>query len=146
MDHQGTAAVSGRLIIRSNRQQANFDLFETPVNAPDESQWQAMLAGDDRHYLMGHVAFAQATVVCLRIDGLDQIQIIDEAGTHQIDFPEPAYSLDLGTNPTYDTDTLRIAYTSMVTPHTVYDYNWRQGKLTSLKVQEIPAAMTPETT
>ena len=41
-----------------------------------------------------------ATVVCLRIDGLDQIQIIDEAGTHQIDFPEPAYSLDLGTNPT----------------------------------------------
>ena len=87
---------------------------------------------------MGHVAFAQATVVCLRIDGLDQIQIIDEAGTHQIDFPEPAYSLDLGTNPTYDTDTLRIAYTSMVTPHTVYDYNWRQGTLTSLKVQEIP--------
>ena len=138
VDHQGDSAVSGRLIIRSNRQQANFDLFETPVNAPDESQWQAMLAGDDRHYLMGHVAFAQATVVCLRIDGLDQIQIIDEAGTHQIDFPEPAYSLDLGTNPTYDTDTLRIAYTSMVTPHTVYDYNWRQGKLTSLKVQEIP--------
>ena len=87
---------------------------------------------------MGHVAFAQVTVVCLRIDGLDQIQIIDEAGTHQIDFPEPAYSLDLGTNPTYDTDTLRIAYTSMVNPHTVYDYNWRQGKLTSLKVQEIP--------
>ena len=138
VDHQGDSAVSGRLIIRSNRQHANFDLFETPVNAPDESQWQAMLAGDDRHYLMGHVAFAQATVVCLRIDGLDQIQIIDEAGTHQIDFPEPAYSLDLGTNPTYDTDTLRIAYTSMVTPHTVYDYNWRQGKLTSLKVQEIP--------
>ena len=138
VDHQGDSAVSGRLIIRSNRQHANFDLFETPVNAPDESQWQAMLAGDDRHYLMGHVAFAQATVVCLRIDGLDQIQIIDEAGTHQVDFPEPAYSLDLGTNPTYDSDTLRIAYTSMVTPHTVYDYNWRQGKLTSLKVQEIP--------
>ena len=26
----------------------------------------------------------------------------------------------------------------MVTSHTVYDYNWRQGTLTSLKVQEIP--------
>ena len=37
VDHQGDSAVSGRLIIRSNRQQANFDLFETPVNAPDES-------------------------------------------------------------------------------------------------------------
>ena len=138
VDHQGDSPASGRLIIRSNRQHANFDLFETPVTEPDESRWQVMLAGDDRHYLMGHVAFANATVVCLRIDGLDQIQIIDETGTHQIEFPEPAYSLDLGTNPSYDTDTLRIAYTSMVTPHTVYDYDWRQAKLTSLKVQDIP--------
>ena len=138
VDHQGNSPASGRLIIRSNRQHANFDLFETPVTEPDESRWQVMLAGDDRHYLMGHVAFANATVVCLRIDGLDQIQIIDEAGSHQIEFPEPAYSLDLGTNPSYDTDTLRIAYTSMVTPHTVYDYDWRQAKLTSLKVQDIP--------
>lgn len=138
VDHQGDTPASGRLIIRSNRQHANFDLFETPITAPDEDRWQVMLAGDDRHYLMGHVAFASATVVCLRIDGLDQIQIIDDAGAHQIEFPEPAYSLDLGTNPTYDTDTLRIAYTSMVTPHTVYDYNWRQAKLISLKVQEIP--------
>ena len=138
VDHQGNTPASGRLIIRSNRQHANFDLFETPITAPDEDRWQVMLAGDDRHYLMGHVAFASATVVCLRIDGLDQIQIIDDAGAHQIEFPEPAYSLDLGTNPTYDTDTLRIAYTSMVTPHTVYDYNWQQAKLTSLKVQEIP--------
>jgi oligopeptidase B len=144
VDHQGDSATSGRLIIRSNRQHANFDVFETPVVEPDESRWQVMLAGDDRHYLMGHVAFASATVICLRVDGLDQIQIMDETGSHQIEFPEPAYSLDLGTNPTYDTNTLRIAYTSMVTPHTVYDYDWRQAKLTSLKVQEIPGGYDAE--
>ena len=138
VEHQGDDAETGRLIIRSNRNHPNFDLFETPVATPEEVHWQILLPGDESHYLMGHVAFAEALIVCLRINGLDQVQIVDNSGSHLIEFPEPAYSVDLGTNPNYRTNALRLAYTSMVTPHTVFDYHWQTKSLTRLKVQEIP--------
>ena len=138
VEHQGDDAETGRLIIRSNRNHPNFDLFETPVATPEEVHWQILLPGDESHYLMGHVAFADALIVCLRINGLDQVQIVDNSGSHLIEFPEPAYSVDLGTNPNYRTNALRLAYTSMVTPHTVFDYHWQTKSLTRLKVQEIP--------
>ena len=139
VDHQGNNGPDqGRLLIRSNRRHANFDLFETPVDSPAETGWAMLLEGSPSHYLMDHVAFADAIVVALRIDGLDQIQIVSDEGVRQVEFPEPAYSLDLGANPSYQTHTLRIAYTSMVTPHTVFDYDWISDRLTTLKVQEIP--------
>ena len=138
VEHQGDDAETGRLIIRSNRNHPNFDLFETPVATPEEAHWQILLPGDESHYLMGHVAFADALIVCLRINGLDQVQIVDNSGSHLIEFPEPAYSVDLGTNPNYRTNALRLVYTSMVTPHTVFDYHWQTKSLTRLKVQEIP--------
>ncbi len=138
VDHQGDSSDSGRLMIRSNRNHANFDVFATDITSPEEAAWQTLVPGDASRYLMGHVAFADALVVCLRIDGLDQIQIVDDSGTHLIEFPEPAYSLDLGTNPNYQTNTLRLAYTSMVTPHTVFDYHWQTKSLSRLKVQEVP--------
>ena len=96
-----------------------------------------LLPGDANHYLMSHVAFADALVVC-STNGLDQIQIISGDDNHTIEFPEPAYSVDLDTNPNYRTSTLRLAYTSMVTPQTVLEYDWQTKALTSLKVQEIP--------
>ena len=138
VEHQGDNAETGRLIIRSNRNHPNFDLFETPVATPEEAHWQILLPGDESHYLMGHVAFADALIVCLRINGLDQVQIVDNSGSHLIEFPEPAYSVDLGTNPNYRTNALRLVYTSMVTPHTVFDYHWQTKSLMRLKVQEIP--------
>ena len=138
VEHQGDSAETGRLIIRSNCNHPNFDLFETLLATPEEAHWQILLPGNDSHYLMGHIAFADALVVCLRIDGLDQVQIVTDSGSHLIEFPEPAYSVDLGTNPSFETDTLRLAYTSMVTPHTVFDYCWQTKALTRLKVQEIP--------
>ncbi|NCF43724.1 MAG: prolyl oligopeptidase family serine peptidase [Proteobacteria bacterium] len=143
VDHQGDTPTSGRLLVRSNRRHANFDLFETAIDQPNEQHWQALLSGDDTHYLMDHVAFADAIVVCLRINGLDQIQILSATGTQQINFPEPAYSLDLGTNPNYHSQSLRIAYTSMVTPQTVFDYHWQTDSLETLKVQEIPGGFKP---
>ena len=69
VEHQGDNAETGRLIIRSNRYHPNFDLFETPVASPEEASWQMLLPGDANHYLMSHVAFADALVVCLRING-----------------------------------------------------------------------------
>ena len=42
-------------------------------------------------------------------------------------------------NPEYDVTKLRLGYESMVTPDTVFDYHLADGRLQTLKVQEIPS-------
>ena len=54
-------------------------------------------------------------------------------------FDEASYSAGFGGNPDYAPDAYRVAYSSMVTPTTVYDYHPASGELETLKVQEIPS-------
>ncbi|MDA1074779.1 MAG: S9 family peptidase [Proteobacteria bacterium] len=135
IDHQ-----PGWFWIRSNRNHKNFSLFRAPQTDPQEARWQSVLEGDDRHYLTGHVSFKNEVVVTARIDGLDQIQIRPtNADPYLITFPESAYSADLGTNLMFDAPMLRLNYTSMVTPNTVYDYDLTNRALIERKVQVIPS-------
>ena len=43
-----------------------------------------------------------------------------------MEFPEPLYSVGLAGNPEYDTTTVRISYTSMVTPESIFDVDLDQ--------------------
>jgi oligopeptidase B len=75
-----------------------------------------------------------------RIDGLDQVRVRRYDGAeHLVAFPEAAYAAGLGDTPEFEVSTIRLSYTSMVTPGTVYDYGLAARKLTTLKVQEIPS-------
>ncbi|MEQ8692096.1 MAG: hypothetical protein RIC89_14830, partial [Pseudomonadales bacterium] len=108
--------------IRSNRDHINFDLFTAPEDAPGIEHWQKLISGSDDVYLTDHLKLKDHLVVQERHRGLDQIRIVSGDTEHLIPFDEPAYEADLGTNPNYDTDVLRLNYTSMVTPNTVFDY------------------------
>ena len=78
--------------------------------------------------------------------GLDQVEIRyyeDLERTTPISFPEASYVAQLDDNPEYDVDKLRLSYELMVTPDTVYDYHLKDGRLETLKVQEIPSGYDP---
>ena len=76
--------------------------------------------------------------------GLDQIRLIDRAGESvHIEFPEAAYAVSLGNNPEFETRSLRLRYTSMVTPDTVYDYHLDRADLEARKVRKIPSGYDP---
>ncbi len=127
-------------IIRANLRQQNFDIYRAPEATPGPAHWEILLAGDKDTYLTGHLTLKDYVVVELRDQGLDQMRVIAADGsTHDIKFDEAAYSVGFGTNPNYDTGVARLSYTSMVTPRTVYDYDFDTRALTTLKVQEIPS-------
>ena len=54
-----------------------------------------------------------------------------------IDFGETVYVAYTGVNKETDTDLLRVGYTSMTTPSSVFEYNMRDRKLTLLKQEEV---------
>ncbi len=132
------------LYILTNDTHINFRLATAPMTAP--AQWTTLIAGSDAVYLTGFTAFKRFYVLDLREDGLDQIEVRyydDQARVERIAFPEASYDASMGSNPEWDQDTLRLGYTSMVTPHTVFDYDVAGRGLTTLKVQEVPSGYDP---
>ncbi len=130
----------GEFVIRANLRQQNFDLYRAPEKTPGTEHWEILLAGDENTYLTDHLTLKDYVVVELRENGLDQMRVIAADGaTHDISFDEAAYSVGFGTNASYDTGVARLTYTSMVTPRTVYDYDFESRTLSTLKVQEIPS-------
>ncbi len=147
VDHQGDDAQSGRLLIRSNLRQANFDLYQVALNGLvanssaqlEQANWQSIVAGDKRTYLTNHMVFKAHLFVEVSIDGLDQMMVIEQNGErHYIQMPEESYSLGFGTNADYGAKFLRLGYTSMVTPNTVYDYALDSRVLQQRKIQQVP--------
>ena len=135
IDHQGD-----RFIIRTNDRHKNTRLAAAAEDDFSECAWVSLLEGSDTLYIQDFQAFADFIAVEERCGGLDQIRIIDPAGAGKhIEFPESAYSVDIGDNPEFQTDTLRLRYTSMVTPNTVLDYHRDSGELEVRKVQQVPS-------
>ena len=135
LDHQGD-----RFVIRTNDTHKNARLATAPMDAPGEDSWQPLVDASDSHYIRAFKAFRDFIAVEERIDGLDHVRLIDHAGqSSYIRFPESAYTVGVDVNPEFQTDTLRLEYTSMVTPTTVFDFHLDSGELEVRKVQQIPS-------
>ena len=75
-----------------------------------------------------------------RVDGLDQLVLRTYAGEERrIPFEEASYSTAFLGNPEFAPEAYRLAYSSMVTPATIYDYHPEEDRLEVRKVQEIPS-------
>ncbi|MYA17598.1 MAG: S9 family peptidase, partial [Gammaproteobacteria bacterium] len=139
VDHQGD-----RFVIRTNDTHKNNRLVTAPGDDPSEARWETLIAGSDERYITGFQPFADFLAVEERIDGLDQIRLVDRAGkSTYVEFPEAAYRVAIGANEEFVSRTLRISYESMVTPDTVFDYEVDTAQLRTRKVQEIPSGYDP---
>ena len=130
----------GKLFIHTNDEHVNFRLATASLDAP--GAWTTLIAGSDEFYLTDVSLFRDFYVTEGRLAGLDQVQIRDYADASRIRpiaFPEASYDAGLSNNPEYAVDKLRLAYESMVTPDSVYDYHLADGSLELLKQQEIPS-------
>ncbi len=130
----------GELFIWTNDQHINFRLAKATIENP--GQWETVIAGSDEFYLTDFDLFKDFFVTEGRLNGLDQVQLRSyDAPTEvrPIAFPEASYNAGLSNNPEYDVSKLRLAYESMVTPDSVYDYDVAGGALELLKQQEIPS-------
>ncbi len=129
---------NGTVFVRANDTHENFRVATAPLATPGE--WTELIAGSDRHYIRGLTAFASCLVIEERVDGLDAVRVRGHDGSeHRVAFPEASYSAGLGSNPQPDAVALRLHYSSMVTPQTVFDYDLATRALVTRKVQEVPS-------
>lgn len=130
------------LFVLTNDTHVNFRIATAPLAAP--GRWTTLVAGTDAVYLTNITAFTSYLAVEERVAGLDQVRLIFPDGSERrVKFPEASYTASLETNAEPDAPELRIAYSSMVTPNTVFDYKVASGELVTRKVQAIPSGYDP---
>ena len=135
VDHQ-----HGRFVIRSNNRHKNFRLLAAPEDDPSENAWAPLLEGSRELYIRGFDVFAEFIAVVERINGVNAIRLIRQDGSQvHVPLPETTRSVGLGDNAEYQTQTLRLNYSSMITPSTVFDYHLASDELETRKVREIPS-------
>ncbi|MET8229536.1 S9 family peptidase [Micromonospora sp. NPDC005298] len=112
-----------RFLILHNDGAEDFALAFTSADVPGD--WVPLIEHTPGTRLEAVDAFANHLVVSLRTEGLTGLRVLpvgsDDA--YDIDFPEPLYSVGLDANPEYRTGQIRLRYSSLVTPDSVYDYD-----------------------
>ena len=135
IDHQGD-----RFIIMTNDNHPNSRIATAPEDDPTEASWETLLQGDASLYIQHFHVTEDYIVIEEKIDGLDQVRVIDRAGeTTHVQFDEDAYTAYVALEPEFDVNTLRLYYTSMTTPQTYYDYHIDTRELELRSVREIPS-------
>ena len=128
-----------RFFIRTNDQGRNFRLVWAPVEDPRRENWKEVVPHRTDVMLEGLEVFRDHTVLLERAHGLPRMRVTNlrSDATHDIAFPEPAYSASPGANAEFDTGTFRYTYQSLVTPSSVFDYDMETRKSTLLKEQPV---------
>ncbi|MFF4989078.1 S9 family peptidase [Streptosporangium saharense] len=137
LDHAGD-----HFLILHNQNAENFELATAPLDAP--ADWTPLIEHRADTRLLNVEAFQGYAVVHLRRDGLTGIRVLPEgAEPYEISFPEPIYDVAPSGNPEFVTERLRLGYTSMVTPPSVYDYDLRARELILLKRKTVLGGYDP---
>ncbi|WBB65507.1 S9 family peptidase [Micromonospora sp. WMMD812] len=112
-----------RFLILHNDGAEDFALAYTSADAPGD--WVPLIAHSPGTRLESVDAFADHLVVSLRTNGLTGLRVLPIGGgdPYDIDFPEPLYSVGLDANPEYRTGEIRLRYSSLITPDSIYDYD-----------------------
>jgi oligopeptidase B len=140
-----------RLLIVHNADHVDSDLAWAPLDSTSPEQWQPLMSSAEGERFQGIDAFDDVAVLSLRKDGLTALRVLlrDSAAVsgfgavYDLEFEEPVYQVSLGDNPEARTPSLQVVYESMVTPRTVFDYDFASREFTLLKRQPILGGYDP---
>ncbi|GAA3473459.1 S9 family peptidase [Nonomuraea roseola] len=141
----GIEHAGDHFFVLHNENAENFELATAPLDDP--GAWTPLIAHREDTRLLEVDAFASHAVVHFRRDGLTGIRILpyplQDRDAYEIEFPEPLYDVGPAGNPEFTTERLRLGYTSMVTPPSVYDYDLETRRLILLKQRPVLGGYDP---
>lgn len=118
----------------------NFKVMKCSEGQTNSDNWEDFIEHDEEVLISGIEIFKNYLVVNMRKGGLTRIRVMPWAelsNAHEIQFDEESYMAYSSTNPEFDTDVLRIYYTSLTTPGSTYDYDMNSRALELKKQQEV---------
>ena len=132
--------LDGRWIIRTNEDARDFRIVSAPDSAAaDRSQWKDLLPHRAGTSVDGFALFNGAIAVAERANANASVRIVPAGGGPGtvVAVEEQAYAMTLGDNPDPANTSVRVDFTTMVTPHTTIDVGLATGERTVRKVRPV---------
>ena len=139
IEHHWSEADGDRFFVLTNDDAENFRLMVTPAASPGREHWTEVVPHREDTRLDDVDAFAHHLVLSERADALEQLRVLDLATEtdHVIAMPEAVYSVGLGANFDFDTEVVRLEYTSLVRPSSSFDYGLVDRTLELVREQPV---------
>ena len=135
LDHAGD-----RFYLLANDTHKNFRLVSVLDNNLSYDNWEVILEGTDDRYFLDIKTFEKFLILKCRDKGLDTLLIGNYADSFEgIEFPESPATINLSYNPEFDQSFVRLNFQSMITPRTTFDYQFKDGRFATRKIQNIPS-------
>ncbi len=145
--HEYSVDDAGSLfVIRSNKDAQNFQLLTAPPVVPaDPATFKPLLPHRSDALVQGFDVYPDRVAVNERSGGLRKIRIVPLAGgdSELLGAEEPAYVMGLIGSAELDQPTLRYTYTSLTTPPTTYELDFRTGERKLLKREPVLGDFDP---
>ena len=123
--------------VKTNLEAQNFRLMECPEFDTTRENWKEVIPHRESVLIEDVDLFNDFLVISERVEGITQLRIRPWVGKeHYIDFGEKSFMAYTSINMNFNTQVLRLGYTSLTTPNSVFDYDMRDKKMTLLKEQE----------
>jgi oligopeptidase B len=132
----------GTLYLLTNADGAeDFKIVTAPAATPDAEHWVDLVPHTPGVLILDVIVLANHLVRLERVEGLPRIVVRDlrDGREWTVKFDEEAYSLGMSAGYEFETNTIRMTYSSPTTPSRTYDLDLDSGARTLLKEQEVPS-------
>lgn len=125
--------------IVTNDKAINFKVMRVAKSNPSYENWFEFIPYNEKVKISSVEPFENYLVIHQRKNGLTAMDvfIFSKGKQYSVKFPEKVYSYHPYANPDFKSDRIRISYTSMITPNSVYDYDLATRKFDLLKETEV---------
>ncbi|MCC6816719.1 MAG: S9 family peptidase [Saprospiraceae bacterium] len=116
----------------------NFKVMSSNEYNTSIDQWEEYIPHSSEVFISDISIYNEHLILEVRKDGITQIEVRFWNGdSYYIPFAESSYFATSSINPEFQTDILRLNYTSLTTPNSTYDFNVRTKEFVLLKQQEV---------
>jgi len=125
--------------IVTNDNALNFKVVKVNKSTPDYENWVDFIPYNEKVKIGSIEPFEKYLVIHQRRNGLTAMEVhnFSNGKAYLVSFPESVYTYNSSSNPDYKADKIRISYTSMITPNSVYDFNFATRDFELQKQTEI---------
>ena len=125
--------------IKTNLEAENFRITQTTLAHPEKEVWKDVQAHSKSILIEDFEVFNDYIVIQEKENGLTQLRVYDlkKKTAKKIPPIEETYTLSIGNNHEMDSKNVRIGYSSMTTPSSVYDVDLDTFDRKLMKQQEV---------
>ncbi len=141
VDHNGEY-----FYIKTNNNAKNFRIVRVAVNDCQNNSWQEDYIKEEQDKYLASFDISQDYLILnYLVKALPFIKVKSFANNEEkiIHFPDQAYTAEC-MSANYEENDIRVVYSSLARPSTMYSYDFIANQLAVLKMQEIPSGFNPD--